>query len=76
MTNEELILKKLDELAADVKRIELEQVRQGARLDAHITHVRENKADANERWKVGGIIAGVVGAFVAVVTAISHFFKG
>ena len=102
MTNEELILKKLDELATEIKEVrsEIKEVRAEAasefkkvrddgsemkvnqvklegkldtleaKVDGHITDMRERKTDTNERWKIAGIITSGCLALVSLFLSI------
>ena len=86
MTNEELILKKLEEMAGELKEIREDQVQikvnqahqegnlkvLAAKFDDYIADARERKADTNERWKIGGIIAS---GCLAIISIILSLFK-
>ena len=86
MTNEELILKKLEEMAGELKevredwaQIRVSQVRYegnlkvlAAKFDDYIADARERKADTNDRWKIGGIIAS---GCLAILSIILLLFK-
>ena len=83
MTNEELILKKLEEMAGELKesredwaQIKVNQAHQegnlkvlAAKFDDYIAGARERKADTNERWKIGGIIAGCL-AILSIILSL------
>ena len=86
MTNEELILKKLEELTIEMKearedraQIKVSQAHHegnlkvlATKLDDYLADVRERKGDTTERWKIGGIIAS---GCLAVISIILSFFK-
>ena len=86
MANEELILKKLEEMAGELKEIREDQVQikvnqahqegnlkvLAAKFDDYIADARERKADTNERWKIGGIIAS---GCLAILSIILSLFK-
>ena len=86
MTNEELILKKLEELTIEMKearedraQIKVSQAHHegnlkvlATKLDDYLAGARERKGDTNERWKIGGIIAS---GCLAVISIILSFFK-
>ena len=86
MTNEELILKKLEEMAGELKEVREDQVQikvnqahqegnlkvLAAKFDDYIAGARERKADTNERWKIGGIIAS---GCLAILSIILSLFK-
>lgn len=86
MTNEELILKKLEEMAGELKearedraQIKVSQAHHegnlkvlAAKFDDYIADARERKADTNERWKIGGIIAS---GCLAILSIILSLFK-
>ena len=86
MTNEELILKKLEELTIEMKearedraQIKVSQAHHEGNLkvlatkfDDYIADARERKGDTNERWKIGGIIAS---GCLAVISIILAFFN-
>ena len=86
MSNEELILKKLEEMAGELKesredwaQIKVNQAYQegnlkvlAAKFDDYIADARERKADTNERWKIGGIIAS---GSLAIISIILSLFK-
>ena len=86
MTNEELILKKLEEMAGELKEVREDQVQikvnqahhegnlkvLAAKFDDYIADARERKADTNERWKIGGIIAA---GCLAILSIILSLFK-
>ena len=86
MSNEELILKKLEEMAVELKesredwaQIKVSQAHHegnlkvlAAKFDDYIADARERKADTNERWKIGGIIAA---GCLAILSIILSLFK-
>ena len=86
MANIELILKKLEEVTVELKesredwtQIKVSQVHQegnlkvlAAKFDDYIAGARERKADTNERWKIGGIIAS---GCLAILSIILSLFK-
>ena len=86
MSNEELILKKLEEMAGELKEVREDQVQikvnqahqegnlkvLAAKFDDYIAGARERKADTNERWKIGGIIAS---GCLAILSIILSLFK-
>lgn len=86
MSNEELILKKLEEVTVELKearedwaQIKVNQAHHegnlkvlAAKFDDYIADARERKADTNERWKIGGIIAA---GCLAILSIILSLFK-
>ena len=52
------------EVKTDLRRVE-------AKIDGVINNIGERKADANERWKIGGIIASTT---IAILALIKSFF--
>ena len=51
-------------LTADLQRVE-------SKVDGVVTNINERKADTNERWKIGGIIASTS---IAILALIKSFF--
>lgn len=84
MSNEELILKKLEEVTVELKearedraQIKVSQAHHegnlkvlAAKFDDYIADARERKADTNERWKIGGIIASGCLAIMSIILSL------
>ena len=49
------------------------QARVEAKLDGLIDHLKEQKTDTGERWKITGILASI---FIGVAALVKSFFFG